>query len=103
MAGRFLAVSIATLLAAVACASRIDAQLAAARTTADVTALVGAEPVCAPEERTCTWRGRVARRNDCTGYADCASAKRRAAAERVVTCRVDAGGRVSDCRAESVR
>jgi hypothetical protein len=91
------ALSIAVLLA---CANRIDARLAEARTVADVSALTGTSPACDAVQ--CTWRSRVARKG-CTGYAECGSAKRREAAERVVTCRVDDRERVSDCTAAVVR
>jgi hypothetical protein len=66
-----------------------------------VSKLVGSEPACTAG--VCTWHARVADRIGCVGYAECGSAKHRKASERVVTCRADEAGRVSDCRAEIVQ
>lgn len=98
----WLAISLASL----ACANRIDEQLPAARTTADVTALVGSAPECEAVDagfRACTWRVPSFQRSGCTGYAECGSARHKASNERVVSCRVDGQEHVTACQARMLR
>jgi hypothetical protein len=92
--------ALAVGIAALACAQPLETRLAAARTAADVDAIVGKDPTCTEAGggfRSCTWRPPSFSRTDCIGYADCGSPRKKPE-PRAITCRVDPDDRISDCQ-----